>query len=442
MSGRGTAETQPKKQNRVGHSCRVTTDRRRIEIFMGRLLLLVLVGDYIGVHISSKRLGSPEMRIAPLSQQLTPSGHSQLTALINSATLSELRWPQFRNLQTKVRRLYDCFPGTLPWVRESRPTPQALAMIELLKAADEEGLDPEDYDGPHWDKCIASMEGSTSASEANLVRFDVALTVSTMRFVSDLRLGRMNHRSFRVEASAGDSEGDLSNFLSTQVVNAPDVSYVIKAMEPAFPSYGRTLVALKNYRRFASEDAGERFSIPQNPVKPGDPYANLPRLTKLLTLLGDLPQNKADSSSQSIYEGVFVDAVKRFQQRHGLEPNGLIDPGTVRELNTPLARRVSQLPLTLERFRWVPPEIKPPMLVVNIPEFRLRAVDKEYRWNLFMKVVVGKAYRHQTPVFAAELESIIFRPYWNVPLSITRREILPHIETLPSKLSAEPTPPA
>jgi len=100
----------------------------------------------------------------------------------------------------------------------------------------------------------------------------------------------------------------------------------------------------------------------------------------------------------------------------------------LRELNTPLRRRVRQLQLTLERWRWVPHKFPRPPIVVNIPEFRLRALGDSYLTELDMKVVVGKAYRHRTPVFAAELTHVIFRPYWNVPLSIVRGEVLPVLE--------------
>ena len=120
--------------------------------------------------------------------------------------------------------------------------------------------------------------------------------------------------------------------------------------------------------------------------------------------------------------------MKRFQQRHGLEANGLIDVETLNDLNTPLSRRVAQLQLTLERLRWLPHQFHRSPIVVNIPEFRLRAIDEQYHWVLFMKVVVGRAYGHQTPVFASNIKSVIFRPYWNVPLSIVRAELLPHIE--------------
>jgi murein L,D-transpeptidase YcbB/YkuD len=86
------------------------------------------------------------------------------------------------------------------------------------------------------------------------------------------------------------------------------------------------------------------------------------------------------------------------------------------------------LQLTLERWRWVPHEFARPPVVVNIPEFVLRALSPSFRTELEMKVVVGGAYRHQTPVFGADMKNVIFRPYWNVPLSIQRAEIVPKIK--------------
>ena len=113
----------------------------------------------------------------------------------------------------------------------------------------------------------------------------------------------------------------------------------------------------------------------------------------LLVLLGDLTEEEKENGvvPPALYQGALVAAVKRFQQRHGLEPNGLIDVQTVKDLNTPLSRRVAQLQLTLERLRWLPHQFQRPPIIVNIPEFRLRAVDEQYHWVLFMKVVVGRA---------------------------------------------------
>jgi murein L,D-transpeptidase YcbB/YkuD len=219
------------------------------------------------------------------------------------------------------------------------------------------------------------------------------------------------------------------------VVNASDVGSVVAAVEPPFPTYQRTLNALRTYVELARRDDGELLPVPRKAIKPGDAYPGLPRLIRLLVLLGDLPEEEKNIPSSKLYQGALVTAVTRFQQRHGLEANGLIEAQTLKDLNTPLSHRVVQLQLTLERLRWLPHQFQRPPIIVNIPEFRLRAVDEKYHWTLFMRVVVGKAYRHQTPVFASAVKSVIFRPYWNVPLSIVRAEMLPHIEKDPGYLA-------
>jgi len=85
----------------------------------------------------------------------------------------------------------------------------------------------------------------------------------------------------------------------------------------------------------------------------------------------------------------------------------------------------------MERMRWLPHEFDRPPAVVNIPEFRLHADNEEYHWIFSMKVVVGRAYRHQTPVFSSQIVSLTFRPYWDVPSSILRAELIPHLEKDP-----------
>lgn len=119
-----------------------------------------------------------------------------------------------------------------------------------------------------------------------------------------------------------------------------------------------------------------------------------------------------------------VEAVEHFQARHGLTADGKLDQQTIRALNVPLAQRVRQLEDALERWRWLPPSFPQPPIVVNIPEFVLRVIGPNNKVVLAMKVVVGKAVRTETPVFAADMRFIVFRPYWNVPTSILRKEII------------------
>jgi murein L,D-transpeptidase YcbB/YkuD len=159
-------------------------------------------------------------------------------------------------------------------------------------------------------------------------------------------------------------------------------------------------------------------------VQAGDSYAGVPRLAQLLRAVGDLPDGAAVPDK---YSGPLVEAVKRFQNRHGLEADGVIGKATLAALNVPLNQRVRQLELALERWRWLPHTFSRPPIVVNLPEFDVRALDGDLRTSLEMKVVVGKALRWQTPPFSAQLEQVIFRPYWNVPRSILKNELLGEI---------------
>lgn len=203
--------------------------------------------------------------------------------------------------------------------------------------------------------------------------------------------------------------------------------------------YGRTLRALNQYRVLAAEDDGALLHATEEPVEPGEPYADAPRLIRLLSLIGDLPAGALPADSE-LYQGELVEAVKRFQSRHGLKPNGRIDTTTLEQLNTPLRVRVRQLELALERWRRRPYDPTRPAIVLNLPEFRLRAFggtksagqDPE----LEMKVVVGQAPEHKSPILISQLETVILRPYWNVPPSIQRNELLPEISRDPSWVSA------
>jgi L,D-transpeptidase YcbB len=198
--------------------------------------------------------------------------------------------------------------------------------------------------------------------------------------------------------------------------------------------YERTLDALERYRVWASEDDGAILPKTARPVEPGDYYSGVPRLIRLLTRIGDLPDG-AVSAYSNFYQGALVTAVRRFQARHGLAPDGRIDKSTLAQLNTPLAFRVHQLELALERWRRVPYDPSRAAIVLNIPEFRLRA-SRDNHLDLESKIVVGQADGHKTPLFSSKLQTVIFRPCWDVPLSIQEDELVPEIVRDPSYLAA------
>ena len=362
------------------------------------------------------------------SIRLSPAGEATLLGLIEAGNIPDFGCTNFINYRNPAKNFYDSVGRRLVWTKGAQPSDQALAVISLLHNADKKGLRPEDYDGPRWARRVAMLQKDRlNTTELELVKFDLALTVSIMRYASDLHVGRVNPHHVRFGFDVETRRPDLVEFLRS-IVDSPDVGPAFEQIEPPFPAYQRALRALETYQRFVQEDDGELLPATKNPVKPGDTYLGSARLTRLLRRVGDLPVDAVISPDDVVYRGALVDAVKRFQQRHGLDPQGQIDRNTFNELNTPLARRVEQLQLALERWRWLPHQLPQPPIVVNIPEFKLRAFNDQHRPIITMKVVVGRAYRHRTPVFVHEIKSVVFRPYWDVPLNIQRAELLPEIE--------------
>jgi L,D-transpeptidase YcbB len=368
---------------------------------------------------------------AESAQRLSPEGEAAFRALVEAGQLSDLRWPDFSDYRVHVKNFYEPAGYSLAWVRDGQATPQALTVIGLLQDADSKGLQAEDYDGPRWAARLARLKQTKPPpSEEDLARFDLELTVSLMRYISDLHIGRVNPRHFKFGLDIEHKKYNLPDLLRQQIVDGEDVAEVLAEAEPQFEGYRRTLKALQSYLVLAREGDGEPLPLPAKTVKPGDPYSAAGQLAGRLEVLGDLPPDRAAALEQSdatSYTGALVSAVKHFQHRHGLDEDGRLGPKTVEEINTPLGQRVLQLQLALERWRWVPPGFARPPIVVNIPEFRLRAFNEHQQVVLSMKVVVGKAYRHQTPVFANEMKYVIFRPYWNVPLSIQLAELVPKL---------------
>jgi L,D-transpeptidase YcbB len=389
--------------------CEIETGRIISSRWPLGLLWLLLVGTFAGSAVAQ------------------PSDVSaQLRGIASAGQLPELRWPNFSDYREHVQNFYQPSDYAPAWIRAGQPTPQALTIINVLKQAAVQGLDPEDYDGSRWADRLARMQSSHEAGPSAI--FDAALTVCVMRYISDCHIGKVNPQHFKFGLSVEEKKYELPAFLRERLVNGRDVNAELAQIGPPFAGYHRTLEALQRYLQLASQDDGEKLPASEKPVAPGSPYDGIPRLTRLLRLLGDLPANAVTPQDSNLYQGALVDAVKNFQSRHGLKPDGRLDQQTVRELNTPLSQRLDQLRLTLERWRWLPDRFNEPRIVVNIPEFRLRAYDDNGNPALSMNVIVGKAFHHKTPIFEKDMRFVVFRPYWNVPPSIQRSEIVPAIQ--------------
>ncbi len=337
----------------------------------------------------------------------------------------------FSDYRKLVQAAYESANYAPLWLNGNQPTTQALGIIKALEASAHKGLNPADYDAGRWAARVDSLRGAPDEKRAV---FDVALTVAAMRYISDLHIGRVNPKHFKFGIDVATKKYDLAGFVTQKVVNAPDVQAVLAGVEPPYAGYRQTEDALQQYLQLAAKGDGPKIPDVTKTVAPGEVFAGAAQLAERLRLLGDLQQGAGESTT---YDGALVDGVKRFQERHGLTPDGKLGAITIRELNTPLKDRVQQLNFALERWRWLPPEFPQPPVVVNIPEFRLRAFEGGEKVALAMNVVVGKAAPTQTPVFTDDIKFIVFRPYWNVPPGILRRTVIPGIEKSSSYISSQ-----
>ena len=325
------------------------------------------------------------------------------------------------------------------WSRDGHATTQAQALVRELQRAYSYGLQREDYAGDAIAQLVEGSAGAAGADAGRWARFDVLLSAAALRFMSDLHYGRVKPAAAGFNLEGMRQPLDLGASL-TALAGTTDVGQGIAAIEPPFHHYALLKSALAKYLDLVQHPELKKLPAIGGSLKPGDAYAGAPALRRLLIALGDLPPGSAAAAEDTTFSAELSDGVRAFQERHGITPDGVLGKGTFNVLTTSFAKRVRQIDLTLERWRWLPPFETPP-IIVNIPQFRLfafRATEDRVADILQMDVIVGKTYpRTQTPVFESDMRYVVFRPYWDIPPSILRNEMLPKIRANPGYLAAQ-----
>jgi len=355
--------------------------------------------------------------------------------VVSSPRLALLKWSDYSDYQPQVKQFYDDRNYELAWVRDGKPTDTTTALIALFADAAKKGLKPEDYDASRWPQRVQRIETirtthDTSDNAQDVVaQFDAAMTISTMRYVSDLHLGRVNPQSlnFDIDVPAKRAAFDLTTFLSDQLVDADDVPTTVATVEPQNPMYAATEKALGQYVMLAQEQ-GDTPPQPLpdvgKPVSVGGSYAALQPLLERLQLEGD----SSTTDVPQVYDTGLAASVKHYQERHGLTADGKLTQATIDSMNVPMSVRAQELSDSLERWRWLPDNFINPRVLVNLPEFIVRTYEPDHSLAFKMKVVDGEAEgNHDTPMFVRSMRYVVFRPYWNLPGSIVKREIMGHL---------------
>jgi murein L,D-transpeptidase YcbB/YkuD len=341
--------------------------------------------------------------------------------------------------QTELTALYQVRRDAALWIDTTgRPSRQARESLILLRDAPSEGLDPADYRPDMLDTLAATLGTASSPIPRNVASFDVALSRAMLRYFRHLHLGRIDPRTIGFRWNVSAEGHDFAALLRSAVAD-DHIAETVAALRPSLVQYNVLRTMLTRYRSLAADVSLGSPPAPAAAVHPGEPYAELDILYRQLVMFGDLPIGAQSVAVPETYRGDLVEGVRRFQIRHGLEPDGVLGKGTQAALRVPLAWRVRQIELALERLRWLPDLGARRLVAINIPMFRLWAWDSvpNDAPTLAMDVIVGRSLSTQTPVFDEEMREVIFRPYWNVPGSILRNEILPLLERDPDYLGRQ-----
>jgi murein L,D-transpeptidase YcbB/YkuD len=379
-----------------------------------------------------------------------PATGEALKKLVAEGNPIDPDWTSSLIERERIGKLYANVGYRLLWSDAGKPTTAAIGLIQELRGAADRGLDPNDYPGNQLAARADALRAAARLDEGQCALFDASLSLAAIRFLSDLHYGRVDPATVGNNLTVERVQLDLPAALA-HLTTAVNLAAAIDALEPQFIHYALLKRELARYRQLAAQPAIEPMPpLPARSLKPGAVYAGAAQLERLLLALGDMgggaaaasgapPAAAAPAAPATALTPPLVAALERFQERHGLKPDGILGGATFAQLGKPLPARVRQIELTMERWRWLPSEFVSAPIIVNIPEFRLFAfestTDSEARIRQ-MEVIVGKAFEAaQTPVFSADMTYLIFRPYWDIPYSIAVKEIVPAARRSPAYLN-------
>lgn len=324
--------------------------------------------------------------------------------------------------RTQLRAFYQQHEFRPVWLTHDSPNYHAWLLRKALRSADREGLDPADYRLPAIERQWADE------SLVSQVKLELLLSDAFMRYSRQLRAGRLDPAEIDPDWHI-KPENNHSAPLAWLTLDADDFDRALDTLPPPQPGYRRLRKALGYYRQL-KHDGGWPTLQPGPTLKLGTYDRRVGLLRIRLMAEGDL-QFRAFENLDSYNLQVF-EAVKRFQRRNGIEADGVVGPVTRAALNIPVERRIDEIKLNMERWRWLPRQLGERYVMVNTAGYRLDVVDHE-RSALSMRVITGQKEK-TTPVLSGRLSVVQLNPYWLVPDEIAAEELLPKQQNDPDFL--------
>jgi murein L,D-transpeptidase YcbB/YkuD len=407
----------------------VKGNKRRTGLPLARLFLCLLLGWQV----------SP-LRAQDAVEPQTGIG-KEIYTLIESKQHPYLVQAGFSGRAGDMQALYQAANYEPIWLNRADSEALITQTLDLLSNASRDGLNPLNYDADKLKAMLPEALQLPPVAVRKLAAFDTAVSLSLLRYLHDLHYGRVSPHGINFNLKLREKK--LIDLPALIIAGRSEgrIAQLPAAVEPKLDQYQKLKSALAHYRELAARTAPIKLELARS-LRIGDTHPQLDELRQFLIQTGELPENPdpVKTPSAPLYDKELSEGVKRFQARHGLAADGILGKGTAATLNVPLTARATQIELAMERLRWLPDIGSGPYILVNIPAFQMWVSDdlsKSAPSPLSMRVVVGKAMKTQTPVLMAEMQFIDFMPYWNVPYSITKNEIIPKLIENPAYLNSE-----
>ena len=299
-----------------------------------------------------------------------------------------------------------------------QPTPTALEAVALIGKADAEGLRPTTYHS------AALAVSTTPHSPQESAGFDLLLSDGIMMYMHDLRVGRTPVGPQR-DATFNETYDTGAGLLTASAASPPDLDSLVTGLDPTLPDYAALKAALADLRQQQTQHQEWQPLPPGGSLKPG---MSGPDITALRARLHVDPGKKPQ-----FYDDALAGAVKAFQETHAIKDDGAVGKDTRQALDMPLQGRIDEVIAAMERLRWLPRDMGPRHVLVDVGGFWVRLVDND-QTTLQLNVIVGTNER-ETPQLQSQINTVVVNPTWTVPPTIIKEDLLPKLEKNPGYLT-------
>jgi murein L,D-transpeptidase YcbB/YkuD len=361
---------------------------------------------------------------------LSPENYLRSRLLAPESTLST-ETENTVDARSTLIRFYEKYNYHLIWFSDRGIEPQGEFLLEVIDNAAQDGLNPAEYQIFRLEPTIPTIKHCSNGAPAGpmhrIALLDIAFTQAFIRYTSDLQHGRLHAEGFELKKrSQTPFSPEITAARLKTAITQGDLAKFFEELAPRHTAYDTLKKHLQRYETIKL--IGGWPLIPSGPVlKLGVRSPRVPLLRQRLLITGDLCLSQF--SSQERFGESLERAVIRYQHRNGIKADGIVGRNTLECLNIPIEERITQIKVNMERWRWLPPDLGPRHLMVNIPGFELNIIQNNAIQDS-MRVIVGRKKR-QTPILSSNMTYLELNPYWNIPSTIARKDILPKIQDDP-----------